>query len=235
MKQSDVQSGGSDQTAASGVEALIERLRDEGVAKGREESTRIVARAEEEAAEILGRARKEAKAMVAEAHKEAARLKTSGEEALRVAMRDAVLRMKETMLQRFDAQMERLISKELKDESFLRRLILELAGRAREETGVDEAKRVEMLLPEDIVGLEEMRRNPDEYRKGALSQFVLGVTGDMLREGVEFAPSDEHDAGVRVRIVDQDVRVDLSDRAIAELLLQHLQPRFRAILDGVVR
>jgi len=222
-------------SAATGVETLIERLRDEGVERGRAEAEQILERAREEAANILGRARKEAKEMVEDARREASQLETSGQDALRVAMRDAVLRMKETLVHRFTHQMERLISNELKDAEFLRRLILELAGRARESGGVDRAERVEMMLPENIVDLEEMRRNPDEFKDGALSQFVLAVTGDLLRDGVEFIASDDHSAGVRVRIVDQDVRLDLSDEAIAELLLQHLQPRFRAILDGVVR
>jgi V/A-type H+-transporting ATPase subunit E len=38
-----------------------------------------------------------------------------------------------------------------------------------------------------------------------------------------------------VRVSERDVTLDLSDRAVAALLLQHLQPRFRAILEGVVR
>lgn len=33
----------------------------------------------------------------------------------------------------------------------------------------------------------------------------------------------------------QEVEVDLTDQAIAKLLLRHLQPRFRALLEGVIR
>ena len=40
--------------------------------------------------------------------------------------------------------------------------------------------------------------------------------------------------GIRVRLLDDDLEIDLTDEAIAELLLEHLQPRFRAVLTGMV-
>jgi V/A-type H+-transporting ATPase subunit E len=41
--------------------------------------------------------------------------------------------------------------------------------------------------------------------------------------------------GIRIRLVDRDVEIDLTDASVAALLLQHLQPRFRAFLEGMVR
>jgi V/A-type H+-transporting ATPase subunit E len=40
--------------------------------------------------------------------------------------------------------------------------------------------------------------------------------------------------GIRVRLKDEELELDLSDRAIADLLLEHLQPRFRAVMEGQV-
>jgi V/A-type H+-transporting ATPase subunit E len=55
----------------------------------------------------------------------------------------------------------------------------------------------------------------------------------LLREGITL---DTHDGkGIRIRTSGEDTEIDLSDRALAELLLRHLQPRFRAILEGVIR
>ena len=34
---------------------------------------------------------------------------------------------------------------------------------------------------------------------------------------------------------DEDIVLDLTDEAVAGLLLLHLQPRFRAILEGIVK
>jgi len=36
-------------------------------------------------------------------------------------------------------------------------------------------------------------------------------------------------------VVKGNITIDLTDEAIAALLLQHLQPRFRAVLEGIVK
>ncbi len=55
----------------------------------------------------------------------------------------------------------------------------------------------------------------------------------MLREGVDLKPSGETNGGMRVRLVGEDLEIDLSDEALSELLLGYLIPRFRAIVTGV--
>ena len=34
--------------------------------------------------------------------------------------------------------------------------------------------------------------------------------------------------------MDEELQIDLTDQAIANLLLKHLQPRFRAVMEGLV-
>jgi V/A-type H+-transporting ATPase subunit E len=40
--------------------------------------------------------------------------------------------------------------------------------------------------------------------------------------------------GIRIVMKDSGVVVDLTDAAVADVILRHLQPRFRAMLEGVV-
>jgi V/A-type H+-transporting ATPase subunit E len=54
----------------------------------------------------------------------------------------------------------------------------------------------------------------------------------MLREGVELIPSSEIEGGARVRLVKENLEIDLSDKAIAKLLYQRILPRFKALLEG---
>jgi V/A-type H+-transporting ATPase subunit E len=68
-----------------------------------------------------------------------------------------------------------------------------------------------------------------------LTRFALGLSADMLRTGVSLSASADQGTGIEVRVSDGRLVVDLSDGAVAALLLQHLQPRFRAILEGIVR
>lgn len=220
---------------ASGVDALIAKLRDEGVSAGRDEAEKIVAEARAKSKAIVDKAKTEAKAHLAAARKEGDAYRSAGEEAVKTAMRDAILEMKSRLMQRFSADVKRLASEELGKEETLKQMILELVGRVRRDTALDEAGDVDVILPEKAAGLEELRKNPAELQKGAATRYVLGLTDEMLREGVTFSAFEEAGSGVRIRVVEGEIAIDLTDEAVAALLLQHLQPRFRAVLEGIVK
>lgn len=221
------------EVVASGVEALIGRLRDEGVAAGQARADAIVAQAEQRAHEMLRQAREEAEQLSGRARAAHQELQRAGMDALRSAARDAVLELKNTLVQRFAEEVQRLVAGELRKEEVIRQMILQVAGKVRES--VDGADRIEVVLPTDVVDLEQLRRRPDEHSEDVLAEFVRGRAVDMLRAGVSLSNADDARAGLRVRIGDHGVEFDLSDAAITALLLAHLQPRFRALLDGVVR
>lgn len=218
---------------ASGIEALIDQLREQGVEQGQKEAARIIEDAEKEAELLLRQAQEEADTLRKQVRQEITRQKQAGEDALKMAARDLLLEVKENLARSFTDQVERLIEQQMDNDDFMQRLIIELVGRVRDQSGLMEAEQMEVLLPDTAVGLDELRRNANEYQQGRLSQFVQALTGDVLREGVVFKGHREQ--GIRVRLVGQEVEVDLTQQAIAQLLLRHLQPRFRALLEGVIR
>jgi V/A-type H+-transporting ATPase subunit E len=220
---------------SSGVEALIERLRDEGVADGHRQADKLIAAARHEAEEIVAEAKHEAEAILRQTRLDSEMVRNAGEEALRTAMRDTVLKMKGHLSTRFSEEVRRLVAAEMAQEPFLERLILEVAGRARRDAGLDEAEQAEILLPEDVVGLEELRRHPEKLREGSLSHFVLSVASGLLRDGVELRSSDRLEGGIRISLQAGEIQVDLTPAKVAEVLLEHLHPRFRAILEGTVK
>jgi V/A-type H+-transporting ATPase subunit E len=221
--------------ASSGVESLIERLRDEGVATGRAAAQEIEAEARRHAMQIVQEAKEHAAQLVSAARKESHALQKGGEEALRIAMRDTVLHLKAQLMEQFNTEVRRLIAVAMDQEEFLKQLILEVAGRAREQADVDAGQPVKLLLPRALVGLEELRRNPLELSEGSLSHFVLSVAGNVLAEGVTFGVADDDARGIRLHLEGKNVEIELTDEAVNALLLQHLQPRFRAILEGTVK
>lgn len=223
------------QQTASGVEALIARLREEGVSAGRGEAERLVADAQAQARAIIGKAEAEAKAKIAAASSEADKLRRGGEDALRVAMRDTVLDLKSRLSQKFADDIFRAVSSATRDEDLLKQMILAVVGRARAEAKLDDTAQVEVILPRAAVGLDELRRKPEELREGSLAGFVAASTGALLREGVTFGRADDEEGGIRVVLGERGVTVDLTDKAVADVLLSHLQPRFHALLEGVVK
>jgi V/A-type H+-transporting ATPase subunit E len=217
----------------SGVDVLVARLRDEGVAAGRAEAAALVERARAQTREMVEKAAAEARGLLDTARKEADAYRAAGEQALQAAMRDTVLGMKAQLMARFTSDVERLVSEELTDPDLLRRMILEVAGRAG--AGIDPDAKVEVILPEAAVALDKLRGDPGELEQSPLTRFALGLSGEMLRTGITLRASADQAAGIEVRVADGKLVVDLSDDAVAGLLLRHLQPRFRAILEGIVR
>ncbi|WP_299180082.1 ATPase [uncultured Neptuniibacter sp.] len=219
--------------ASSGVEALIEKLRLQGVEKGQHEAEKLVEEAEHRADWLLSQAKQEAEMIVAKARKEASQLKQAGEDALRIAARDMHLEVRETLSHSFTDQVERLVATQMDNEEFMRSLIMALVSKAHRDHGISHAEQIDLLLPDELIGLDELRRNPKEYREGKLSQFVQSLAAEQMREGVNFEWYEGK--GIRVRLRGEQVEVDLSSEAVAQLLLKHLQPRFRAIIEGVIR
>jgi V/A-type H+-transporting ATPase subunit E len=225
-------SGGNTAPAveSAGVENLIGRLRDEGITQGRVQAEALVTAAQQQAAEIVANAQREAETILARAKEEAGKLNAAGEDAIRLAMRDTILALEGDLLKGFMDRLHRLVKGVLADPAFLQRLILEVAGRVA-PTG---EQRAEVLLPAELVSMEDLQSKPEEATPGTLMHFVLSLGGGMLREGMRFGVSDDGVAGIRVRLVDEDVQIDVTESAISQLLLRHMLPRFRALLRGAV-
>jgi V/A-type H+-transporting ATPase subunit E len=214
---------------SAGVETLIGRLREEGITQGRHQAEAIVTEAQQQAADLVATAQREADAILAKAKADADKLKAAGEDAIRLAMRDTILALEGDLLKAFTDRLHRLVKGALTDPAFLQRLMLEVAGRA-----APTSERAELLLPADLVSLEDLQSKPEEAAPGTLMHFVLSLGGGMLRDGMQFGVSEDGEAGIRVRLVDEDVQIDLTESAISQLLLRHMLPRFRALLRGAV-
>lgn len=205
----------SQSTTAIGVEDLIDRLKTDGVSKGKQEADALIADAKRQALAIRDAAQAEAEQIIAAAQAEAERHQQAGQQALQLAGRDALLKLRESFQMQFETRLRKLVGKSLDDPQLLRELILEVAGKARPQA--DAA--AEVLLPADAEGSDP------------LTAYVAGLTAEMLREGVTFGVGEDVEAGVRVRLVEQDVEIDLSDEALAAFLARFLVPRFRQVMD----
>lgn len=221
--------------ASSGVEQLIERLREQAIDAGQAKAESIVADAQRRAAWLIGEAEQEAKNILKKAQAEADAVQAAGIDALHLAARDALLRLRDTLLGSFSQEVQRAVGEKMADQQFMERLILALADQVRDKTGLDQRQQLTFLLPETIVGVEELRKNPEELQQGELSRLSAAVAGDLLRKGVRFEVGDELKSGLVIRLEDNAMLIDFTDEAVAALLLKHLQPRFRALLQGIVK
>ncbi|SMO49275.1 hypothetical protein [Ruegeria faecimaris] len=216
-----------------GVDALIDKLRSDGVAAGQADADKLRADAKAEAAKILADAKRDVDEYRKKARAEADNYRTAGEEALNTAMRDAVLTMKAGLTDRFRKDVERLVTQEMTDPELLKQMILEVVGRAASDARLEGPAQV--ILPPRVATQDDIKQNADDIQSGKLTRYVLGLTAEMLKEQVELHSADDTQNGIRIRADEQGVVLDLTDKAVASLLMEHLQPRFRAVLEGVIR
>lgn len=218
----------SKQTTA-GVQELIDRLSQEGVAQGQRQAEQIVGDAQRQADEILASARQQANEIRQQAQQEAAQFQTAGEEALRLAARDAVRDFGARIHNGFRARLQALVHHEVKDPDLVRRMILQITQQA---IAGAEGDAVEILLPSNVLTEAEARELSEAGEQDTLSEFVEGLIGGSLRKGFTMSLGSPEQRGVVVRFVNEKVEIDLTEEAIAELLALHLLPRFRAIMRG---
>lgn len=214
---------------SSGVQELIERLRREGVEAGESEARDAVTRARRQADEILSSARREAEELRARTRRDLEAERNAAHEALRLAARDLQLELKERLAARFEAQVKQLVSTELSSHDGLRALILAVAGQVGTELA-DQAEadqQMQVTIGGDL---------PDEQLDALTRELAAGL----LRDGVELVPAAEggpaggtQEGGIRVRLAGQDIEVDLSANALANLLLRRLTPRFRELFAAL--
>jgi V/A-type H+-transporting ATPase subunit E len=206
----------------SGVKVLIDRIRDEGVQSARDEADRITSEAKAQAARIVSDAKAEAASLKKEAHAAMEREQTATIEALRIAARDTGLELRSAIMSAFEEHVRRLVTDVTTDGSVLRDMILVLAGRAAEDFIKD--KDAVILIPSRLA--DEVSEELEDF----LKQSSVAFSADVLRKGVELIPSDEIQGGARVRLVGEDLEIDLSDEALSEMMLKMLLPRYRRIL-----
>lgn len=227
-------SGDLETTAGAGVQALIDRLKSEGVAAGQSEADDLVAKAKAKADALVAEAEARAAALLSEARSEAAREKAATADGMKVAARDLVLSLRNELGERIQQEATRLVATTLADETFLQKLILAMAANARENAAVGDGEPMEIVLPEKVVSFDELKQSPEAVEPGTLTHFVIALAGNVLREGVTFTTAPGFD-GIKIKLADRDVAIDLTEEAIATLLKRHLQPRLRAVMEGVLR
>ena len=219
---------------ASGIDALVERLRTEGIEAALKESQKIIDKAKQEAQQIVGNAKAKAAEELQQAQAQIHLEKRAATDALQIAYRDLVLEIKSHLLNRFTDDVERLVRATVDDPNFLQQLVLAAVGRIVNDADIPEAAEIEIALPEQVLNIDAITRDPESASHGPLADFVFSLQGKILREGVTFAAENSTTAGITLRLKNEGIEVQLTDKAIADLLLTYLNPRFRAVLDGII-
>jgi V/A-type H+-transporting ATPase subunit E len=208
-----------------GVQALIDRLKHQGIEAGQQQSQTLIQEAQAKARKIVAEAQAEAQRLRVEAREAAEREKTAGQEALRLAARDVLISLKNQIAGLFSEVLGRQVSAQFDQEAFLQKLLIAVCQRETEGISADQALKVL---------LSESRSNGHPNSESPVANWILALCQEGLRDGIEFAASDDRFKGFKVRVEDEQIAIDLSDQVVAQMLEQYLLPRFRSVLEGYV-
>lgn len=203
---------------ADELQALLDRINEEGLKKAEAERDDIVRAAREEARRLVEAAKAEAEELVTTARQEAELLRHKGEESLRQAARDVLLSLRAELETRVVA-VARALTQTTLDAERTGALIADLVRWFVQEDG-DEASFVAHVNPEQM-----------EAVRAALAS---GLSED-LRQRVELAPVPGLQGGFRLEISGSDIVYDCSDEALAEALATFLNPKLAKIMTEEVQ
>ena len=214
-----------------GVQNLIDQIRDDGVKASNEEFEKIIREAKDQAAQIVNRAKAAAKKSLEDAHAEIKSEKSSSLAALQLAARETTLKLKAQVISSFDHHVRRLVTMEMKDKDFLRQIILTIASKVATELPKDQAAEILLADSETKTGEDPTWKKTKEEE--SIRHFILAVSGEMLREGIELKATEGKEVGLRLKLKGEDLEIDLTDKAISDLFLKNLLPRFRTVIEGI--
>lgn len=224
----------SSEQNAFGIDALVAKLRKEGVEQAQIESEKMIADAKAKARQIIIDAQNEGEVKIKQANERIAVDQRAAQDALKVSYRDMVLDLKSHLLSRFSEDVERLVSESVQSEDMIKSLVLAAAQRIVQQADISPQDKLSITLPESVLELEDIIKDPQQAGSDALAEFVFSEQRHLLEKGIEFSRRDDGQAGILIKLEDKKISVDLTDKAIADMLLTYLNPRFRALLDGII-
>ena len=207
--------------SSQGVSELVTRLREDGVNAGRAQAKKILAEAEAKAASILAEAEREAAHKINEAVDRIAREKKSAEEAVQLAYRDTVLDFQRRLSERFAGDVKRLTGNALDDAKTIRALLYMVAVATIEELGLHEEEPVNITVPPGVID-----------RSDPLLSKVQSLAHRMAKERIILHENIEAGRSIFIEAREGKIALHLTTEGLADAILTHLQPRFKALLDG---
>ncbi|ACH94358.1 V-type ATP synthase subunit E [Borrelia recurrentis] len=191
------------------VKDLINKIKKDGLDEAERLASEIILNAKQEAEAIILKAESEAKELKIKAEKEAYDYKRYSLEASRQAFRDLVIGTENSIKSLFKSALKDSVSS-VYDSNFLRELII----RVLDVWGKDD--KIDIMLNEsDIDNLSSILKTSIRNKFGA---------------EIEIKPFKGINKGFKVQQRDGSLYYDFTSEAIADILFEYLNPRFKEII-----
>lgn len=200
---------------AEKLKELLEKINREGVKQAEEKARAIELKAKDDAEKIIEGAKGEAQKIIEEAKAEAKKREETTEITLKQAFRDLILSLKDELRKIFDKIISASTTKAISHEDMA--VILEnLIEKFIEKDGKSSDIKV-LLKNEDIEKLKDT--------------FILKLK-ENLKDGMEFKPSPDINAGFFISFDKGKSFFDFTDEGLTEALCTYLNPELAKLIKG---
>lgn len=201
------------------IESFVKKLQAEGVEAGKEAAEKIKNNARRKADKIIADAKNEADQIIAKAKNEADKQLLRMQTELELAVRDSILKLRETIGNILSAMLIRKVEKNLSDADYLEKVIREVIT-AYARADAEKQPFMEINISGEL---------SDKLNEGILKEFFQN-----MGEGQEKITmlSTLSKAGFEYKI--DGATVEVSSESVSGLIAEMVGPRLQKILDNVI-
>lgn len=201
------------------IESFVKKLQTEGIDAGNKAAEKIKKEARKEAEKIRAEATSEAEKILSEAQTKAEKELARGRTELELAVRDTLLKLRESLSKGLSAMLARNIEKKLSEPDYLGGVLREVVtAYARVDAG--QAPAMEINLPEDM----HARLNENVLKD------LFGELGDRQEKTTLKATLSK--AGFEYKI--RGATVEVTGDSLAEVISDMVSPALQEILDKFI-
>lgn len=201
------------------IESFVKKLQDEGVGAGKEAAEKIKNEAKLEADNIIADAKARADQILDKAKKDSDRQFSRMQTELELAVRDAILKLRETAGNVIFAMLTQKIEKKFSDPDYLGQIIREVI--------IAYAKADAAQQPFMEVNISSKMN--DQLNDGILKNLFQNISQEHEKIALQATLSK---AGFEYKI--HGATVEVSPESVSELISEMVSPSFQAILDKFI-
>jgi vacuolar-type H+-ATPase subunit E/Vma4 len=200
------------------IESFVKKLQSEGVESGKDAAEKIRKNAKREVKKILADAKAGAEKIVTKAKSDAERQLSRAQNELELAVRDAILKLGESLGGVLSVMLARRVEKKLSEPDYIAEIIREvIIAYAKADAG--QAPRIEISIPK------KMR---DKLNDGVLEDLFQNLQDHQDKLELKYTFSK---AGFEYKI--HGATVEVSPDSVSELLLEMVNPDLQEIIANV--
>ena len=198
------------------IQKICDALRTETLEPAKQEAREIIENAHLQAAEIIREAKEKMQGLVDAADLELEQKRKAFQSSLLLACRQGIEQLKQKIEEEiFFRGLAGYVSKELADTKLIANLI-NCCMKSLQENGIEED--ISVIIPQTIA--------PRAINSLLVQQFI-----DRLKDKAVIVG--DFDGGVQIKLRDRQITIDISDRAVRELIAQFIRSDFRDLVFQV--